>query len=255
MTDESISAPTDSPPPRIHHLLLCMAVAATLLTVLQNRGPPAAFQRITAGQFVGMAESSTFLAVGSTLCAMSLYWRAKGFATLLQPGQWVLLGYSIPIIRLVYEVLFSAAFADRALSSRNILLWHFADFALLGYYLGLAILSSGLPLLLLYAWGAWRVADTRPWRTLFIWVAIRSAWRSTQFVNPLLGGSTLRWLENINSACFATMSISLAVNSLLAAWAIANDIKGRRPRYWTHWARAALMTTGNLLSLGRSLLA
>jgi hypothetical protein len=217
MTDASATLRSDLPPLRIHHLLLCTAVAAVLLTVWQVVYPPEARGVLTTSVCIRLGLSWTIYAVGLTLATLTCWWRVKGYASLAQPGQWLLLVQVIPLLDLLVASLSRVGVAGQALWEKNIFLWGPAEYAHVAAGVLAPLASIVLPILL-FGWTAWRIADTRPWRIVLALLA-------------LVRISGVGW--------------SILVFAVV--WPTVDDAIRKRRRSWTHWAGTGLFVAGHLV--------
>ncbi|MCI0491479.1 MAG: hypothetical protein L0Z07_00915, partial [Planctomycetes bacterium] len=234
---------SDLPPLRIHHFLVCMAVLAAMLS-LEQRDRSGAYATMPFGFVVQMAVMYAIIAAGVTLAGFSLWWHAKGHAALAQPGQWLLLSYLIALPRLLLPALlpfYAMDFIGRPWTI-IILIRDPTDVALAIIRLILVFAYYGLPVLF-FAWCAWRIADTRPWRILFTICAMGEV----VFILPILGIPLWQWVPS-NTAAALKISGS-NVTLLLTAWAAAQDVLRKKQRSWSHWAGVGLFMAWRLSNL------
>ena len=188
-----------------------------------------------------LAIGQVVAASGLTLAIFSLYWHVKGRAGVVQPGQWLLFGYIVSVLHLVFVALFSPTFSSRIPWSR---INDPTDVALAVVYFVLVLIYYGLPVLL-FGWGAWRVADTWPWRILFTILAIGSVLS----IVPLFSIFTNRFGWAVNVAIAATFVSRSGTTLLVAVWVTINDCIRRQKRVWTHWAGLGLFIVERLLNV------
>lgn len=106
------------PPLRIHHLMVCAAVAAVQLAFWRSTLPDDVLARISESSAAGVmlfAIDQTLNAAGLTLATFSVYWYLKGYAGLMQPGQWLLFIYFVSLLRWVSLRLFGSMIGRRFL--------------------------------------------------------------------------------------------------------------------------------------------
>jgi hypothetical protein len=248
---ESLETRPGLPPLRIYHFLVAIAVAAALLSIRQTRLVSADFSPLQ-GLFVVHA---TMAAVGLTAAVYSIFWWWKGYAALSQPGQWMLLIYVPSFLYLVGGFLwelFTTSSIWQSPWQQDLLVWEPGQYGRLVRYIGLAaqiLTFHGLPLMI-FVWGAWRIADTRPWRAYFAGMALFSLLEVVIYLSTALFDvfmwqslSTVPWM----------FSLLWIVNSALIVWAVVADVFAKRSRYWTHWLGVLLAAGGIILNLVSSL--
>ena len=241
----SESPPFRTAPPqlRIHHLLLCTVVAAIELTVWHNHNsvpssvvkqfPPLAIALNTVELVLG--------SIGLTLGLLSVYWHVKGYAGLVQPGQWLLFGYAVEVIPsylIVLLVHFGFDWGGTLRGEAGITLWLVAN------VLSLAIFYV-VPLVFL-AFCAWRVADTLPWRFLFAFLAFTKLITTSSAYHFLLHYLNVPIMAAANAPVLAYSSVTLG----LAGWSAMIDWGSQRPRFWPHWAGLGLSIITQSLRVG-----
>ena len=224
----------DPPPLRIHHLLACAVVAAVLLSTLRFvlSFSPQQQTLATSGFF---AFSYVLSSIGLTLTGFSIYWWRKGYAAFSQPGQMLLLQYAATLALSLVGLALSAAMAGLIGAGRPPS-WN--------SFLPLAMSINGLVFGILlpvafYGWCAWRIADTWPWRVLFVLCAVAAILTSTLTV------IVLQFVTNIGPGNFRTVfAVPQLIRGVMllgaGALAIVTDLTGRRKRSWTHWAGVIL---------------
>ena len=234
MNDQSRSSRPDPPPLRIHHLLVCAAVVAAHFALWRATLPADALERVAttgAGSLALFAASHMIPAVGLTLAIFSAYWHVKGYAGLVQPGQWLLIALVISMLRWISQLF--APVWSMAPRSKNILLWDFADAGYSAAYLLAWFISLLLPMLF-FGWLAWRIADTRSWRLLF---ALKALGYLLVFAPQFL---VRQWGWSLGDAFTVLTTVASGGMMLCAIWAPANDYVHGIPRTWTHWVGIGL---------------
>ena len=94
-----------------------------------------------------------------------------------------------------------------------------------------------------HAWCAWKVADTWPWRIVFIALAISPVLTSgMQFIASVA-------LMDTQSAIWTTYIGRGVLIFFIEGWAATRDLQSRRNRYWTHWAGVTLSLLVQLSSI------
>jgi hypothetical protein len=111
MSGDSSTRP-EIPPLRIHHLMVCAAVAAvqmslwrTLMAAMRGNLSTSMSWDNSPVYFAWMAVSQSLGAVGLTLVLLSIYWQYRGLPAFKQPGQWLLLTHPIDILRFYFALL------------------------------------------------------------------------------------------------------------------------------------------------------
>lgn len=240
---EARSGRPDPPPPlRIHHLLACGAVAAVTLTVWKSWLPAELSDQPPAVLILSSIDP-VLSAVALTLGVFSIYWHAKGYASLAQPGQWLLIGQVILTLR--YLRMLIPFFRRPDILNKNLLHWNLSETAIAVAYLAYVTVSYLLPVVF-FAWCAWRIADTRAWRILFAIIALGHAiptWMVFMFVGPpLVPPFSTIWVE---------LLIRNSVMLVPGVWAMIGDYLQSRPRVWTHWVGTALFVISHfVIALG-----
>lgn len=253
LTGTSTIAHNALPPPRlrIYHLLACAAVTALQLTLWRNALTPELLQAIPVWARVMNAIALGMGGIGLTFALFSIYWQLKGYAALVQPGQWLLAVYLIStaqlFVGLVVRYLHVTSPWGKSLS-----LWSQQDklFAILSVLQVVVIYINRLLPVALYIWCAWRVADSRPWRIVF-W--FRTAISLLGIVG--LYGVLVRifhWsLPRVLSV--QSLFVSSALASIMA-YIIATERRGEPKRYWTHWLGVAVCVATELIYLAGGLI-
>jgi hypothetical protein len=232
----------DPPPLRIHHFMVCAVVTAVELSLLRfmlNRSPQQ--QPIGSGIF---AITQVLSAVGLTLTGFSIYWWRKGYASFSQPGQMLLLQYAASFaIQLLSLLVVLVLLGPSRIARSSNDMWLFS----IVFGLGSLVFAVLLPIAF-YAWCAWKIADTWPWRVLFIFCALSGLLSSTvlMLVMQLFWNLNKSNIQMMFSAPFIVRgAILLPIGSLAAV----TDLIGRRSRSWTHWTGLILWLLGQVGSL------
>ena len=236
------------PPLRIHHFMACATIAAIQLSLWRAR-----FQEFTTdaatlptGYRVVMTAYESLTAMATTVAIFSIYWRYKKLIPFLQPGQWLLVGYAIVAIPYNCWLLIQIAIFGPS--------WRYV-FSPSQSSPALSLLSSiGTWLFMLIIpvafniWCAWRIADTRPWKWVFVTTAISQLLESSVafwLVYSILGSSGIPY----SILYFACAIIQVAAG----LWAVSTDMRAKRPRWWPHWVGigiAILIHTTSILYFG-----
>lgn len=248
-----LPTPSRPAPPRlrIHHLMACAAVAAIQLTLWRNVIPAGMIDQLPAWAKAANAISMCFVDVGLTFALFSVYWQLEGYAALVQPGQWLLARRLIYLAQLVFGYLVVSHLRVTGPWGKSFALWSQQDKYLAIISVLYAVLSNinhALPAIF-YAWCAWRVADTRPWRIFFSLNAINSLLHILplyRFLNTTSGRSISRVLS-------AEMVITSILMLSLMLWVVLTDYR-RRQRYWTHWLGVGLCIAAEVLGFASGLM-
>jgi magnesium-transporting ATPase (P-type) len=232
----------DPPPLRIHHLMVCAAVAAIELSLLRymlNWSPQS--RTIVSGGVFGFTQ--VLNAVGLTLFGFSFYWWRKGYAAFTQPGQMLLLQYAASLLLYLFSMAFALTMRSTGVTTQSP-----SWFSWMPIMMGMGGLLFGVLLpVVFYGWCAWKVADTWPWRLLFVLCAVAALLTST--LTMMLAQYSTYSRPNIQSL-FA-MPHLLRGSMLFAAGvlAVASDLAAQRKRSWTHWAALLLWLFGQIGTL------
>jgi hypothetical protein len=228
------------PPLRIHHLMACAAVAAVQLSLWRFAFSRASEQQTLFGVFV-FSFGNVLTAVGLTLAGFSIYWWRKGYASLSEPGQMLLLTYAASILQFLGSVVFAVVMSSVSGGPRSARMLQ-----LLPMLVGISSLVFGILLpIVFYIWCAWKIADTWPWRMLFIFSSLSAMVTSglaVMLLQMMIGGgpANIRAIFGIPHLIRGT--VLLAIGGL----AIFSDLATKRERSWTHWAGAALWMLGQI---------
>jgi hypothetical protein len=223
--------------------MACTVVAAVLLTLWRSAIPAEENHQFSAAATVASSIFVGLSAIGLTFALLSVYWHLKGYAALVQPGQWLLLqNYLVDLAQLLFGLLLLSKLRVTGPWGKSFALWTQEDkfFAVVSaLYLIVVYLNRAAPALF-YAWCAWRVADTRPWRIFF----------SLHAIIGLLGVVPLYYFSTPGSSIFqvrhaATLVTNIAMLSLLV-WIAATEYR-RQQRYWTHWLGVGLCVATTVL--------
>jgi hypothetical protein len=221
MDDPQISLRPEPPPLRIHHLMACSAATAVMFTLWRTVAPP--IDMLGGARAAMMAVWGGLTSIGVTFAIFSVYWHSRGYAGLTQPGQWLLIGFAIAVLRSIASMLFVAVV--RADSD----LW-------LPYRVVTALMSSSIIPLVFYLCCAWKVADTRAWRMAFVVLG----------VVPIVGSALMfyqAWgisISGMYSAAVASEIVQNATKMIAVGLAALGDRSGALQRYWTHWLGVGL---------------
>jgi hypothetical protein len=223
----------DPPPLRIHHLMACAAVAAIEFSLWRTAFPQA-LNELPSWHAALMTLYLVLTSIGLTCAIISIYWHVKGYAGLVQPGQWLLVSYAISALNTLMQAVFAMSFVD---DDWQRALFEFDTSGLV------RILAAILGVLIRYVlpvaffvWCAWKVADILAWRLVFITMAITHVIINGLFF--LFAWNLFGWrFETV----LGTFYLSTAgVTLLFEAWAVRSDLAQRRKRYWTHWVGLGL---------------
>jgi hypothetical protein len=228
--DSPISTLPQLPPPplRIHHFFRCGIVTAIYLTWWRQMMPPPIMQQLPPVAVGFSLIYNVLTSISFTFAAISLYWYFKGYADLSQPGVWLLLSYLVFVLPLTLNNLLVKLtgfnWSGALKGYEGAIIYGLAT----AWYTTLYIL---LPLAF-FAYGAWAVADTRPWRWVFIAIAILHVLPVVQAADRLLIGFNVPIEIAHGALTFITAGVVLSAES----WAAKTDLAFQRARYWPHWA-------------------
>jgi hypothetical protein len=223
-SNESRPAP---PPLRIYHFMLCAAVAACQLTLWHNSIPATMLRQIPIVAVALNAMYEGLAAIGFTLAVLSIYWHAKGYAGLVQPGQWFLLRYLIStVLRYAIMLLGKVGFdwSDAQSGFDGTAVW----FLVHACY---SVIFTIIPCMF-FTYCAWAVADTRPWRWVFAAFAVISVFKTSEISHILSAYLNVPVTLAIATATLVVAGVKLALES----WTAASDFASQHERYWPHWA-------------------
>lgn len=221
-------SPLPPPPLRIHHFLLCGVVTAIYLTWWRHVMPPAVMQQFSPVALGFNMVYNVLTAIGFTLAAISAYWHIKDYADLSQPGVWLLLSYLIFVLpQFLNNAMVTVTGFDwvGTLQGQN---------GLVAYWLATiwySILYSLLPLLF-FVYCAWAIADTRPWRWVFIAIVVLQVLPVVPLAHRLLMNLGVPMKNAHAVPTLITAGVILSVES----WAAQTDLVDKRARFWPHWA-------------------
>ncbi len=233
----------DPPPLRIHHLMVCAAVAAVELSLLRFRLSWSPQSRaIFGGGVFGFTQ--VLNAIGLTLFGFSYYWWRKGYAAFTQPGQMLLLQYAASLLLNLLYMAFAFTMRPIAGSVRSP-----SSITWLPAIMGIgSLLFSVLLPVVFYGWCAWKIADTRPWRLLFVLCAVTAVLTSPlsmvlmQFVTNV-GPNNIQTVIAVPYLVRGTMLMTAG------ALAVVTDLMDQRKRSWTHWTALFLWLFGQIGTL------
>jgi hypothetical protein len=232
----------DPPPLRIHHLMACAAVAAVMLSLLRFRMSRSPQQQSLALSIFAFTQVLT--SIGLTLTGFSIYWWRKGYASFSQPGQMLLVQYAATLALYFVSIAFSMAMSGAGSGSRAAS-WYSSLPLLMG--IGSLLFGVLLPIAF-YSWCAWKIADTWPWRVLFVLCALMAVLTSTLAV-MLMQGVTNVGPSNIQIIIAVPHLIRGTVLLAAGALAVATDLVAQRKRSWTHWVGLILWLLGQIGTL------
>ncbi len=233
----------DPPPLRIHHLMVCAAVAAIELSLLRymlNWSPQS--RTMVSGGVFGFTQ--VLNAVGLTLFGFSFYWWRKGYAAFTQPGQMLLLQYAASLLLYCFYMAFAFTLRPVASAPRSPG-WITWLPAIMG--IGSLLFSVLLPVVF-YGWCAWKIADTWPWRMLFVLCAVAAILTST-LTMMLAQYMTRIGPNNIQSLIAVPQLLRGSMLFIAGVLAVASDSAAQRKRSWTHWAGLFLWLFGQIGTL------
>ena len=223
---------------RIHHLMACVVVAAIELS-LYRAVYPNSFSAASTTTAILTALNGTFTAIAITLGLLSIYWHFKGLPSLTQPGQYLLIGPIVAVVALYGTIAamalrYGGGFLGKDAGWSNFVAMSWANTA---HFTASAVFS---------AWCAWKVADTRTWRAVFVVRAIGSL---------ISGWFAVAWmfhfvqLENLHLALYGPWLGRALVQLVVDAAAGISDRRHARPRFSTHWGGLVLSIIGDVLSI------
>ena len=238
MSDASDENRAEIPRLRIHHLMACAAVAAIQFS-LYRAVYPNSFSSDSTTIAILTALNGTFMAIAITLGLFSIYWHFKGFPSLTQPGQYLLIG------QIVVAVAFYGTIAAMALRYGGGFLGKDAglsNFVAMSWANTAQFTASSV----FSAWCVWKVADTRTWRAVFVVRAIGSlisGWFAVAWMFDYLQ------LENLHLAIYGPWLGRALVQLVVDTAAGVSDRRRARPRSSTHWGGLVLSIIGDVLSI------
>lgn len=231
----------DPPPLRIHHLMVCAAVAAIELSLrryMLNWSPQS--RTIVSGGVFGFTQ--VLNAVGLTLFGFSFYWWRRGYAAFTQPGQMLLLQYAASLLLYLVSMAFALTMRSTGIPAQSP-----SWFSWLPIMMGMGSLLFGVLLpVVFYGWCAWKVADTWPWRLLFVLCAVAAILTSTltmMIAQYIIGPNNIQSLIAVRPLFRGSMLFAAGV------LAVASDLAAQRKRSWTHWAALLLWLFGQIGTL------
>lgn len=225
---QPVTVRPDPPPLRIHHWMLCVVVAAIQLAVLHSRLPSSVVQQMPLLAIAFNAVYEALGAVGVTLGILSIYWHLKGFAGLVQPGQWLLFSSAIAAFPFYIVTLplrrWNSVMALSIAGGLNVILYHIVP-------------------AIFFTLCAWKAADTRPWRVVFAFIAATMV-VTTSWASHVL---TSYWITPLSVAIATPILVQSCLGLGVESWAAVTDITTRRARFWTHWAGIGLAILKQIL--------
>jgi hypothetical protein len=226
----------DPPPLRIHHLMACAAVTAAQFS-LWRVAFPQVFNELSAGNAAMMSVYLVFASIGLTCAIFSIYWHFKGYAGLMQPGQWLLLSYVFSVLTMYLQRALVLVVAPnwqnslRAVDPSGTLTVIIPVLRIFFHY----VVPAGF-----FVWCAWKGADTLAWRFVFVILAITHALPIAFSVDAL----RTQWGLSPETA-FAVFYLSQGGGALMfEIWAVGSDLARRHKRFWTHWVGVVLSMIG-----------
>lgn len=230
------------PPLRVHHLLACAVVAAVELSLLRfTMGLSTPQQTVLSGGIFGFSQ--VINAVGLTLTGFSIYWWRKGYAAFSQPGQMLLLQYAASLVMYFLTMAFVLAMRSGGGPSRPP-----SWFSSLPIFFSIGSLLFGVLLpIIFYGWCAWKIADTGPWRLLFVLCALGAILTST--VSMILMQFVTNSRGNLQTIFAVPYLMRGALLLAAGALVVVTDLTARRTRSWTHWAGLILWLFGQVGTL------
>lgn len=232
----------DPPPLRIHHLMVCAVVAAVMLSLsrfLLSLYPQQSFYGTGVFAFGQILDS-----IGLTLTGFSIYWWRKGYASFSEPGQMLLIPYAATLWFFFSSIAFALA-ASRLDGGLGVSSWYSSISVIIG--IGGLLISFLLPIGF-YCWCAWKIADTWPWRILFVACALGAALTST--LAMMIAQRVIDVGPNNIDIVFVLPQLIQGVMLVAAGLlAVITDLTARRARSWTHWAGIILWLIGQIGSL------
>jgi uncharacterized membrane protein len=231
--------------------MACAVVAALQLTLWRSLLPVGALDQIPTWAKVGNAIGLCIFDIELTFALWSVYWHFKGYAALVEPGQCLLARHLIYLVQLLVGLLILSHLRVTGPWGKSFALWSQQEklVAVVSVlYVILANLNRALPAMF-YAWCAWRVADTRPWRVFFcakVVVGVLS-------LVPLSRFFDMTTVSSISQVLSAQMVVISIVMLSLLTWIITTEYRGQQ-RYWTHWLGVGLCVATSVLELASGLL-
>jgi hypothetical protein len=226
--DEDFILPRPGPPPlRIHHLMACAAFTAVMFTLWRTFYAQAG--AISAANGATMVIGGGITAIGFTIALFTAFWHTRGYAALVQPGQWLLIEFGVSGLYSLVVLSIFIALGARSFSPSGDWWYAYRAFFAIGTYL--------VPLVF-NLWCAWKVADTRAWRFAFVVFALAAIVISPLLfeligVLPSMLGAQNIYMASHLGQCVVTLTALMA--------AALNDWFRKVRRYWTHWLGVGLM--------------
>jgi hypothetical protein len=238
MSGAAVNTPAEIPRPRIHHLMACAAVAAIQFS-LYRAVYPNAFSAASTTTAILTALNGTLTAIALTLGLFSIYWHFKGLPSLTQPGQYLLVGQIVVAVALYGTIAAMALMYGGGIFSKDA---GMSNFMAMSWANAAQFAASSM----FSAWCAWKVADTRTWRAVFVVRAIGSLISSWFAVAWMFGDLQL---ENLRLAIYGPWFGRAIVQLVVDTAAGVSDRRRARPRFSTHWGGLVLSIIGDVLSI------
>ncbi|HEX5471646.1 MAG TPA: hypothetical protein VFW73_07150 [Lacipirellulaceae bacterium] len=243
-SSEARHARPNPPPLRIHHLLACAIVASALFVWWRNAIPADYRTRMPAIAVAFSAIGEVLVAVEFTFAVFSVYWHLRGYAGLVQPGQWLMARRIVFVVQVAVARFIVSPLRVAGPWSKS--LWNFSDIFLAAQSVLYTILLFVVAALsvLFFLWCAVRVADSRPWRVLFLLAAVRSLIDLLPLTRIFLPTS---W--PLDRVIALKMIVTSTVMLSVLGWIAWNERRLRRKRFWTHWLGMGFYAVGDILEL------
>ena len=240
MDDPQISLRPEPPPLRIHHLMACAVVAAMELSLMRFLWGLSHQQQSAIGSGV-YGFYQVLNSVGLTLTGFSIYWWRKGYASFSHPGQMLLIQYACTLVMQLTSALFVSIMFGRDGTPRDASWMTIVPLLMAGASLLFGIL---LPMAF-YAWCAWKIADSWPWRLLFIICALTTVLTSTVSIIlvQMFRSISPSDIQTVVGLPYLIRGGLLFAVGLLAA---LGDRLAERDRSWTHWVGIVLWLLGQI---------
>jgi hypothetical protein len=225
-TLEPLIGRCDPPPLRIHHIMVATAVIAVLLSINHSLRQTNSFglsSFATSGRGITMAITA---GLAATIVGFGFAWRRSGYSFFDQPGNWLLLSHSLTI---GFFMMAAAICAFQLPDSHIATSIPFGAFYFLLIVLGIA----------LNLWAAWRIADSIPWKFIFLVDGLT--------VICLFGVIWLGFRGLVPIVIWGA-PIAVLLLLLLASWA---DRRDHVRRDWPHWLGVCLRSIPILQTLGQ----
>lgn len=238
------------PPLRIHHLMACAVVLSLQLMLWRQAFPAELINRLPIWALAFNAVGEAFIGIGLTFAILSIYWQLKGYAALIQPGQWLLERYFLVVPQFIFSRLVLAHVRIMAFPAKPLAAWTLDEYcwAATRVLFIVGSFASVLLPLLFFVWCAWRVADTRLWRFFFAIAALTSL---SNIVPPF--GLTSLSVESIRHFIAVRSFVSSIPTLAVLCWIIASERRAQLERFWTHWLGVGLSFAAPVLGIASGL--